>query len=385
MSDMNEVKSIHQVGPRYGVRDFMRRIDRSWNSGMEEAPWVPPAEASLKVKVSPEVGAYFIYENIMSKPAGEAVMSHEIMMGRRLGKPFAELIGQIGQTSYLSAKTHDEVGRTEESVLLHDYCFHVEKDRVLGTMSPSRIAITRHALERLYERERIETGHLSGKIRETIADVRRSIAFSVMTGLSIGELPDAHKADKEEGSATAALQIVPCSRGLLLIDVVLCCALRDHYPVIRLETRRSGTFAKGSPSRDPHVREFQRGGHIFEYAPYHLGRTYISEEMLRPEQIEYARLFREATMGVDLHKIANMVFGTQDVHKRANLKDANIILPNVDRLKSLIGQCGSLTNKVEGGWALTPWQIPEGVFSVISRLRSGMIPDPESDEHGMAR
>lgn len=344
---------LAQVGPRYGVRDFIRSIEMSWRGGMSDAPWIMSAQAALKTRVRIRTAAEFIVNDILSGAAGQALMSYEMREGRRLGKPFVQIDSQIGQPAVLEL---DE--REDEAIVLQDCVIRVEGDRTIGTFSPGRFLVTRHALERLYEREGVPTGGMPNAIRHTVADVRRSIAFATVAGLFLGEVPDPNLLTGDSGTAIGAVQLVPCSTGLLVVEVLLSISLKDDYPIVRLETRRSGTFGRASPICDPMFVDVVRNGVTAQVAPMHMGRTYLSSDILRPEQLEYARLFRSTQAQVDLASIARHVFGTRDMHMvdvHAEIPD----LPDVARLRDLLPQCVVRSENNLGVWRVRPGRISE--------------------------
>lgn len=354
---MDDVQNrLHQVGPFYGVQDYIKKINRSWSTGMEEAPWVLAAQACHKARVPPRIAANFIIDKMMDEDVSEAIMSHELYEGRRLGKPFVEIDLQLGQAAVLTQRIGDNP-RKEEAITNFDLLLHIEGDRTIGTLAPGRIAITRHALERLYERENIPTGGLWAEIRQTIASVRRRIALAVEAGISLNELPDARNLARTRGSSTCAVQLVPCSSGLLIVEVVYCVMMRDEYPVARLDTRKGGTFSRSPPQFHPSIECRNIKGVDFITGPLHIGRTYLSWDILRDEQKEYLDRFLALEAQCDMDSIARRVFGMKDRHRVTKDLDA-MNIPDASELQALLPRCINKASHAHGAWSMKPGLMP---------------------------
>jgi hypothetical protein len=229
----------------------------------------------------------------------------------------------------------------------------IEDDRIIGTLNAPLVALTRHALERIYEREHVHTGGMAAEMREMTIALIRGIAAAAESGIVISreqpgdgngddQIPDEETTDGRPADAVhpfiSDITLVPCKGGLMVVETVTVISIGDVSPVARLETRRSGTWTRGAPLLGDRVSEIMHRGHRVFISTVRLCRTYLSRDLLRPEQVEYRDLFLDAMTHVDGAGAALRMFGSDDQNRSARC-DVHVEMPGADRMSDLLPRC----------------------------------------------
>ena len=358
---------IHQVGPRYGISDYLRKVDAAWNVTPREAPWVYAAEAAMKKRLPSDRAIDLILEGFGKGNNADAVIVTGSDSGTKLRKPFHSLSGHVVQhvtfSRHVSKEDEDydpqtsifnQTDRVEAGLILHDFNVVAQPKKICGQIVVGHLGFSRHALERIYEREHVDTGRMHQTISQIISDIRMGLAFSIHHDLAVGKMPDITKmiGEDAEHASTHAVELVPCGNGLVLVEAIVCLMLRSPQDSTNLITIRKGTFQKAVVKTNDRVVTVCGGGQEISIVPLQLARTYLSEDILRPEQIAYRDLFREIMRDADMKAIDRHVFGYPQAHQK-------IIVPEqtnhskLNELRDLVYDCAK-ENEGSGLWTMGP-------------------------------
>jgi len=346
---MNQV--IHQVGPVYGVRDYLSSVRKAWEGDLDDIISLERAQHALKSSKDPQVIADAV-QNQLHQKGKHILLSYTRINGKRLGKSIVLLNGFLVFSTEIE---HIQSGRVEEVLAPVRFVHRIERDRDAFELAHANIFITRHALERLYEREGLPTGGVPEAIRETITDLRHNLAFAISNELRIGNPPEMVNCTDDSFQIGMSSMLVPFGAGLLVIETGLYLARREIPINTRFEARRSGIIPKGDPVSNKMARDVTKWfpeatGHI-----NHTGRTYLSRDILRPEQVEYLDAFKAEISKVDINTIATELFDGLDQHKaKKNRQSKDVQRENSldTKLHSLLPKCLKNDNTASGLWLM---------------------------------
>lgn len=173
------------------------------------------------------------------------------------------------------------------------------------------IIIGRHAVERLYDRERLRHDEIGGRLLEDVGDLVATMCFAKAAGLMHHGTANRSPYD---GYAPGAVGMVPFGDGLMITGNR---SLIVTETAKRWVSKRDGyrdVKAAVHPKEILPTRQVE-GGEIFGRLTT-MGLTYLSRDLLRPEQVRYITLFREAMVGHDIDAIVDQAGRGYMPHER---------------------------------------------------------------------
>jgi len=330
---------LHQVGPKYGVRDFLRQTEAAWTGVEDVMPWMNVTMDCQKKRLRPDAAADVITASLMEGELGPGMIAMERASGRRMGKPTTELTSYIGCGSMLHGMDDETLDvRTDEVLNMKRSVLRIEPDRTVWTMTSAHMAMTRHALERIYQRERVSTGQLIHTIRSATMDMVRNMSIAISANLHLGAMPAMNDGD-EEVPRDAATFLIPMGHGLLVTETRNCVSTTAAGSSIKAEFRKHGAVLKATRPLARHTIAIDAGeGRTGLLEVCHVGKTYLSEDVLRPEQVRYRDLFRDACTHLDADAISREMFGGRDAHRK-EVEPVPLEMPHLGELRDLLGRC----------------------------------------------
>jgi hypothetical protein len=314
------------IPARYAISQSFRSIQASADINGTDGHWMNifrPDVLRRRLRVDA------LQQEIMHGATATSLTSFVRRDGRRLGRP--QSIFHIGRLVADRFLMHDPVegwtGEDQRVLVLRRETVHARSDHLEERSSPSGITISRHALERLYERERCGHEHIHRRILADLAEADQTLSFAVAAGLFTCGGP------LERDACT----MLPLGDGLLVVRNVTVCMKTGLSPATRYCVGKAGIVSH------PVARDAARAismsplsgtavdGHVMA-----MGMTYLSHEILRLEQSAYMTLFREEIAKVDLDEIAADAGRTWLQHERRRDTPAIEASPRLHYLLSQI-------------------------------------------------
>lgn len=312
---------LHQVGPVYAVRDYMRRLDRICQIPMhEDGEWYNlligmvsnnPTRCHAKFK-----------DSLAEGMTSQRMLSVTETATRRLGKPASEFVmlrAGVGEIKHLGGM------RTVPGIYICRDYVRLEKTRAERVSSLPFVFFSTHALERIHEREKCVTGGIEDAMRERMVTADGDLAFATITGLVVpGENGIEH-------------QLVPFGDGLLVATIVSYVEPANQaVPMVKREIFKHRIIDdRQLPIRRELTGTMPEGleGHSSQVLT--IARTYLSGDMLRPEQEEYRRLFMDEAAALDRRKLAAALHMPVNAHETRSLEG----ITASSRLRELLQSC----------------------------------------------
>lgn len=300
-----EGKRIYDVGPVYAVREYMRQLEANCEIPMhQDGEWY---NLLLGITVGKNARCHREFRrSVLEGSMSKRMLSLTESTGRRLGRPtteFAMLRAGHGEIRHLGGM------RTVPGIYICRDYVRLEQDRAEHVPSIPFVFFSTHALERMYEREECVEGGIDEMMRERLTTADGDLAFASITNLWI------------RGENDVAHQLVPFGDGLLIATIVSYVTPADHPApfVTRQIFRRNIIDRRPMPIRDELLGTMPEGltGHSSQILT--LARTYLSCDMLRPEQEEYRRLFMDEAAALDRRKMAAALYMPVNAHERKAL------------------------------------------------------------------
>jgi hypothetical protein len=217
--------------------------------------------------------------------------------GRRLGKPQTTFdIGRLVPDRFV---IHDRrmgwTGEEQAVVVLRRETVIARRNHLEERSSPSGIAVTRHALERLYERERCDHDGIHERILRDLGEADHTLAFAVAAGLFACGGP----------MERDAYTMLPLGRGMLIVRNMAIAMYPGTSPVTRYSVEKMGIMSLPvANDRQRRLSIAPIAGMAVEGHLLAVGVTYLSPDLLRIEQTAYNALFRREAARFDLADIA---------------------------------------------------------------------------------
>ena len=270
----------------------MRTIDAASACNGSDDHWLQTSRDGIARK---RLDVATVEKAIREGPSASSLTSFERIDGRRLGRPSSTFrIGRLVADRFL-ARMRSGWGPQQDVLVLRRETVEARADHLEERSSPSGIAVTRHALERLYEREQCCHAEIHARLLDDLAEADRTLAFAVASGLFVRGGP----------RACDAYTVLPLGSGLLVVRNVVVAMQAGRSPITRYVVGRRGVSSL-PVATDPHRRvdlDHMDGmavdGHLLA-----LGITYLSSDILFLEQHAYAALFHREAARFDLAAIA---------------------------------------------------------------------------------
>lgn len=283
-----------RIPARHAISQALRVIHSSTDLNGMDGHWMNDFRPSA-LKGRMDVDA--LEADLRAGPTATSLTGLVRRDGRRLGKP--QSMFHVGRLVTDRFVMHDgDRGWTageQQVVVLRRETVQARRDHLEERSSPSGIAITRHALERLYEREGCGHGDIHARILKDLAEADRTLAFAVAAGLF------AHGGAMERDAYT----MLPLGQGMLIVRNMVIAMNAGTSPVTRYGVNKAGVVSMPiADDRTRRVRVAPVNGVEFEGHLLAMGVTYLSPDLLRLEQAAYMGLFRKEAARYDLDEIA---------------------------------------------------------------------------------
>jgi hypothetical protein len=281
---------LHDVGPVYAVRDYMRRLEAVCKIPLyEDGEWYNLLLGLVTNK--PERCHSRFRTSLAEGMTSQRLLSVIETPTRRMGKPAAEFVmlqAGVGEIKHLDGM------RTVPGVYVRREYLRLERDRAELVSSIPFVFFSSHALERINERESCGAREIDEAMKDRLVAADDDLAFATISGLLV------------PGDGGIGHRLVPFGDGLLVATVAnyVCPSNLGVPTVLRQTFRRRAMERRNTPIPAELVGAMPEGlkGHCSQVLT--IARTYLSADMLRPEQEEYRRLFVEEADAVDRGRLA---------------------------------------------------------------------------------
>lgn len=360
---------LHQVGPRHAVTDYLRRMRHVMKTHILDEPdgW-PIKAAKLTSARMPRDAAARLRDCIENGPHGAQVVNVTQTEGRSLGKPLTKMqilrVWPTGATWCTMPNLVDH--HREEWLIIQRDTVEVKHDRIDVRMDPYGFAMTRHALERIHEREHCPTGGIDDEMRKRIVDIHPKLAIAF--GLQMFVHPES-----PTGKITT---MVPFGDGLAILERRSVASVDNRSEgiadVLRVTMRHGKSRLREEMHGDINVARHVSGDKVATIHHIWVVVTYISVDMLRPGQLAYLRLSEELNSLVNGRAFAAVLWDTDgrmtQMRQRA-AKDLRIEvggkgeMHDAQRLNEVITSMRSLMDRElppqDGGAGIWTWRDEE--------------------------
>lgn len=271
-----------------------------------------------------------VARDVSSGPTSVSLTGFQRSDRKRLGRKSSTFhVGRLVADRFVSYDPVEGWGADQQVLVLRRETIEARPDYLEERSSPSGIAITRHALERLYERERCDHCDIHGRILVDLAEADRTLAFAVAAGLFVQG--DALHRD--------ASTVLPLGKGLLYVRNIAVAMRAGTNPVSRYVVQKRGVLSMpvmGDPERRLPLGRLGRidvDGHLIA-----MGMTYLSPGLLYLEQEAYSALFRKEAERFDLSALAADAGRTWLPHEKRPCPQRIEVAPRLRYLLSQIVQ-----------------------------------------------
>lgn len=271
------------IPARYALNTALRRMRAIWDEGREDY-WTREIVSMVKKRQVTGDGVEAAVRTIDP----DIVVSMDVTKGRRLGRP-SRIIDMIRmQPMTLTARDQSGAGTREIILLRRDLI--TQRDQEIEVRSGDvGIALDRHAAERIYQRERCTHDEIVKRLRDDLRGMVRAIAFCRASRIINGWEADGTSGSIRPGAAA----FVPMGAGALIVEAM-------QVDVAANTSRRTLVKRPASTLKiarnDPGIvlPAAAVDGHDAVGIVQMVGMTYLSDDLLRPEQRDYLALFEDA-------------------------------------------------------------------------------------------
>lgn len=292
------------IPSRYAVRQAMRDIHEAARRDASRWGWLAASAPELSKR---RHDVERTVERIREGPGAACIASHRRIDTRRLGKPEVHLrIGRVVADRFI---THDgeRWGLEQDVLVMRRDDVRLRRDHLEERSTPSGLIVTRHAVERFYDRGGCNHLDIRHRLLDDLADAERAMALAVSAGLF------AFGGRFEPGAQT----IIPFGSGLLLARNVVVAIRRGSKPSTRYTVERRGVVSnpvsphpQRSRSIDP-LAGIEVEGHVLS-----LGMTFVSDDLLHLEQLGYLAAFRREMDRHDLNGLSEALGSVWMPHEK---------------------------------------------------------------------
>ena len=282
----NLSEGLHQVGSRYAVRDYLRKILNVNDQIEPKDPrlWHEFARRMTKGRLPKDAWSQ-IEQAVRSDIQSANILSVEGESGKALGKPMVKLQVLRGLPERVTFVEGDRIRYDEDWLLAQRETIEIKQDRVEVEISPYGVGFTRHMLERVYERENVGTGELDQAMTHRIRDLYGQIAYNLAKRLVVplAQTPNLMK----------YCMMVPFGDGLAIIERREVMEYDEGRADVTRATIRNGRIlTKLSNQHEINVERAVIEGKKILCRSLWIATTFLSKEILRPEQSRYIELHR---------------------------------------------------------------------------------------------
>ena len=280
---MNEDHARVAIPARYALNTAIRRMRAIWDEGRHDYWSGEIASMVGRRKVTGEG-----IRTAIGMIDRDIVVSSAIREGTRLGKP--SLTVDMIRMQPVTLVPRDDATRTDREIILLRRDVISQRGQEVDIRSgPLGIALDRHAAERIYERERCTHDEIVQRLRDDLAGLVRTVAFCRAAG--VVKRLEGRSASDPLAAGEAAL--VPMGAGALVVEAT---RVDTYAGIARRTLARLPASKVTNAAVDPLV--------MVDAAPIEgspavgvmqmVGVTYLSDDLLRPEQRDCLALLEDA-------------------------------------------------------------------------------------------
>jgi hypothetical protein len=199
------------IGPRYGVRAYFRDLRRKTRdlAGPVSSDWFERACAATRRPMTPATirGMVDDHERIVVDHGGFGFIESWSTV---LGRPACHSTGYVPIAARI--RNHPADGGKpydEDVVLVRRLDLEASQAKIAYSMATAHLAITRHALERLYERARCRHDTFAETVRDEL--LRTLCGLAIAAAADIGHVTPGRPADYHHHA-------IPFGSGLMILD-----------------------------------------------------------------------------------------------------------------------------------------------------------------------
>lgn len=281
------------IPSRYAVSQAFRTIYASAALNGTDVHWLQWARKGV---ASRRLDIEALARDIQHGPTSSSLTCMVRTDGRRLGRRATTFnVGRLVADRFVSYEEGRGWGADQQVLVLRRETIEARADHLEERSSPSGIAVTRHALERLYEREGCDQCVIHKRMLCDLAEADHTLAFAVAAGLFV----------KGDPLDVDACTVLPVGQGLLYVRNAGIAMRAGTNPASRYVVVSRGVHSKPVISDpDRHIPVSRLGhmevdGHLLA-----MGMTYLSSDLLYLEQHAYAALFKAEAAKHDLATLA---------------------------------------------------------------------------------
>lgn len=294
--EASEPRTLAAVPAKYIVNAALRDIRRATTGKGDPDFWVRHVERMVEEgRTSGDA-----LERIMRERMPQAaVVDITRTDARRSGKPTTTIDVMLMRPETL-VQRDNPLDTPRDVVILRRNTLVTRSNEVEMRGSPCGIGVDRHVLERLHEREGCTHETIGQRLKTDMADIASTISFAMAAGLVKRPMHAKDARDAPVHLPGTATQ-VPFGDGLLVTTSMQIDIQDGHRVCGRNVLRRRDTqttYTRTHPDRRVPTDDIDgrpAEGHLIT-----LGITYLSFDMLRPDQRDYQAIFQDEMERHDL-------------------------------------------------------------------------------------
>jgi len=379
---------IHQVGSKYAIQDFIRKNEKALETEDLYFDTIGELRGMLLKKQKSGACVDTMVKEIISKidtcknEFRDTSLEHR--RGKVLGKRCDNLVfhqiinGQLSRMENHPKNAHveqrgiayasspkksqksiqsenapddlEEMGLIESSNedifvhVMHEY--FVSQKKCEEHYHASGAIFHRHAFERFYEREELETGQVLSAIKEWVEPYTKALSFAYAAQIYSRPL-GALGTDKVKFETIRPVTGIPCSNGMMIVEMTQIVQKAHSFNVA---LSKNNMRIRSECFHPDIVINVGNKAEIFNSA---VAITYISDSMMCELQREWLDTFLEEMEQHDIDKIRRDIMGMREPHKHYEKQPA-IESEKITWLKNNIGRVATEKRR-KGQWNILNW------------------------------
>lgn len=320
-----------QVGPKYGITDYERKLQQSFiQAEDQDQKKITRLRQDILLLQKQRLNACDIADYIEKNSHHTRVTSWDSGTERRqyrsLGKPAEEVHYNIIIPAEIMRMKPDDGTRPDlteasfikglvrdrdDKVFIHAiHRYDVTQKKCEEQFMLSGMQFHRHALERFYEREKVETGKIGDALKRWLPQYTDAMAFAFATMMFTRMPPVLEYVNYAPGmNVPRPVTAIPCGDGLMIVEItpMIFRSIAFNHSISKNRIRaRSECFY-------PMIQTGIASG--FSQMNGALAITYLSNELLREEQEKWREAFLEEMKHHDVEEMRKTIFGMREPHK----------------------------------------------------------------------
>lgn len=328
----NQAKEEHSrsktavIPARYVVSQMLREADRASRIEDGKNDWLIKYGKAARTK---KVDIDAVVQDITNGPLKKVMIGVRVETKRKQLKKSVQIsFGRLMSDEFVMYDNDKGWSSPTRGFVLRREIMEIRKDHLEKQSSLTGLIVTKHALERLYEREECTHQNIENRVKRDISYVSRALAFAIKAKLCSGG--DPYK--------KGAMFHLPVSNGLMIIrnEVVMIeknvnpetretVAKDNKILILPLTKRTERTVDVDS------IEGLDLQGYVMSMA-----MTYISSDMLSFEQVSYRSVFLEEMSRYNLEELSRDLYSVRCMHETAKESKDIEVKPILHYLHSLV-------------------------------------------------